>query len=464
MLQSDNPMSTARYSEQEIAWLRSVDRDAVWHAFSQMSSYDGLIIDRGEGSWLIDIHGRRYLDAASSLWCNVHGHRHPAINRAIAEQLDKVAHVTNLGMSHPETIRLADRLVRISPSSLEHVFFCSDGASAVEVAMKIAFQYWKQLGVSPEDRNKFLVLGNAYHGDTIGTVAVGGVEQFHRLFQPLLFPVLRGPCPYGSRMHAVGNDAIVQKHLNTYRSLFEQHSREIAAVVIEPLLQCAAGMVYHPPGFLKGMAELCREFDTLMIVDEIAVGMGRCGRLFACEYESVQPDLLCIGKGLTGGYLPMSATLTSRRVFEAFLGDASKTLYHGHTYGGNPLAAAAANATLDLTRSMLDSGTVSDRSRQMEIELQSLQSISIVRRIDQLGMLGVVELKSSPDDSILPRSKRVCELLLEEGIWLRPLGNTIPIVPPLSISEAELTLLFDCLRRAIQRCVVEGNRSDRSTR
>lgn len=454
-------MNPTRYSEQEIAWLQSVDRDTVWHAFSQMSNYDGLIIDRGEGNWLIDIHGRRYLDAASSLWCNVHGHCHPVINRAIADQLEKVAHVTNLGMSHPETIRLAERLIRLAPESLKHVFFCSDGASAVEVAMKIAFQFWKQSGAAPQERNKFLVLGNAYHGDTIGTVAVGGVEQFHRLFQPLLFPVLRGPCPYGSRTHSERSEAVAQKHLDAYRSLLEEHAKEIAAVLLEPLLQCAAGMVYHPPGFLKGMAELCREFDTLLIVDEIAVGMGRCGRMFACEYESVQPDVLCIGKGLTGGYLPMSATLTSRRIFEAFLGDASQTLYHGHTYGGNPLAAAAANATLELTQSMLDSGTISDRTKQMKTELEALQSMTMVRRVDQLGMLGVVELQGPPNDLLRRLSRRVCEELLLEGVWLRPLGNTIPIVPPLSISRAELKLLFDSLRRVIQRVAMEGDNSGR---
>lgn len=455
MQQPDKLMNATRYSESEIAWLQSVDRDTVWHAFSQMSNYDGLIIDRGEGNWLIDIHGNRYLDAASSLWCNVHGHCHPVINRAITKQLTKVAHVTNLGMSHPETIRLAERLIRLAPASLEHVFFCSDGASAVEVALKMAFQYWKQSGAAAHERNKFLVLGNAYHGDTIGTVAVGGVEQFHHLFQPLLFPVLRGPCPFGSRMHPKRSDELVQKYLDAYRSLLEEHAREIAAVLIEPLLQCAAGMVYHPPGFLRGIAELCREFDTLFIVDEIAVGMGRCGRLFACEYESVQPDVLCIGKGLTGGYLPMSATLTSRRVFEAFIGDASKTLYHGHTYGGNPLAAAAANATLDLTQSILESGAISDRSTQMATELQSLQSLSAVIRVDQLGLLGVVELGRSTDDPMRLESKRVCKELLQMGVWLRPIGNTIPIVPPLSISEAELKQLFDSLRYAIQRVATD---------
>ncbi|AMV34805.1 L-Lysine-8-amino-7-oxononanoate aminotransferase [Pirellula sp. SH-Sr6A] len=451
MLHSNLRGDESAYSEQEIRWLQSVDRETVWHAFSQMADYDGLIIDRGEGNWLIDIQGNRYLDAASSLWCNVHGHSHPRINQAIVEQLAKVAHVTNLGMSHPETIRLADRLIRLAPDSLEHVFFCCDGASAVEVAMKMAFQFWKQSGAGQDERNQFLVLGNAYHGDTIGTVSVGGVERFHRLFGPLLFPVLRGPCPTGSRIVPHQNDFLLASYLREYRLLFEQHAREIAAVIVEPLLQCAAGMVFHPPGFLSGMAALCREFDTLLIVDEIAVGMGRCGRMFACEYESVQPDVLCIGKGLTGGYLPMSAALTSGRVFDAFLGDSTRTLYHGHTYGGNPLSAAAANATLDLTQAVLEQGVMGERVDRMDSELRAVQSMGCVQRVDYLGMLGAIEWNAPSYQLGCQAVRRVCDELHREGIWLRPLGNTLPIVPPLSITDDELSMLFIKIRQAVQQ-------------
>jgi adenosylmethionine-8-amino-7-oxononanoate aminotransferase len=451
MLHSSLRVDGAAYSEQEIRWLQAVDRETVWHAFSQMAGYDGLIIDRGEGNWLIDIQGNRYLDAASSLWCNVHGHCHPRINQAIVEQLAKVAHVTNLGMSHPETIRLADRLIQLAPDSLEHVFFCCDGASSVEVAMKMAFQFWKQNGAGPDERNQFLVLGNAYHGDTIGTVSVGGVERFHRLFGPLLFPVLRGPCPSGSRIDTHRDESLLASYLMNYRTLLEKHAREIAAVLVEPLVQCAAGMVFHPPGFLSGMASLCREFDTLLIVDEIAVGMGRCGRMFACEVESVQPDILCIGKGLTGGYLPMSAALASNRVFDAFLGDSTRTLYHGHTYGGNPLSAAAANATLDLTQALLDGGVLGERVNQMELELRATQSMASIQRVDHLGMLGAIEWNAVNYEQSCQAIRRVCDELLREGVWLRPLGNTLPIVPPLSITHDELSMLFGKLRRAIQQ-------------
>ncbi len=422
-----------------------------------MKTYDGLIIDRADGCWLTDVEGKRYLDGGSSLWCNIHGHNHPKINRAIQDQLSKVAHVTSLGMSHPTAIQLAERLISLAPKSLQHVFYCSDGASAVEVAMKIAFQYWQQCDSPQPKKTKFVALGKAYHGDTIGTVALGGVELFHSLFKPLLFPVLRGPSPQGQRNGNLAKRASssgclveqeIEQYITSYRCLLEENGSEVAAVVVEPLLQCSAGMVFHPPGFLRRMGELCREFDTLLIVDEIAVGMGRTGKLFASEHEGVEPDLLCIGKGLTGGYLPMSATLTSARIFEAFLGGADKTLYHGHTYGGNPLAAAASLATLELTEELLQGRHWEGRTKELENGLKKLLEYDDVVRADQLGLLGTIELREGSE-----LAASVCRRALERGVWLRPLGNCIPIVPPLSIEAGELELLLSSLEYGLDPTV-----------
>ena len=433
--------------------LRELDKSVVWHAFSQMSDYDGLIIDSAKGCWLTDIDGNRYLDGASSLWCNIHGHRHPHIDQAIRDQLDQVAHVTNLGMSHPTTIRLAKRLVDLAPSNLEHVFFSSDGASSVEVAMKLAFQYWRQCPEPESKRTTFLALGSAYHGDTLGTVSVGGVSRFHSLFEPLLFPVLRGPCPDSYRLPlGVDVDRAAAHYLNEYRLILEMHADEIIAVIVEPLVQGAAGMVVHPGGFLRGIEELCREFGCLLIADEIAVGMGRTGKMFACEHELVQPDFLCIGKGLTGGYLPMSATLTSNRIWRAFLGryEESRSFLHGHTYGGNPLSAAAALATLDVFEMEGTLEVMQAKAELLRSRLDVLRAMDGVGDVRQCGMMAAIELVSDKAlKTAIPwqeqRAGQVCRRVLEKGVWLRPIGNVIPIIPPLSASESEIALLTDSL-------------------
>ena len=433
--------------------LRKLDKSVVWHAFSQMSDYDGLIIDSAEGCWLTDIDGRRFLDGASSLWCNIHGHRHPHIDQAIRDQLDRVAHVTNLGMSHPTTIRLAKRLADLAPNGLEHVFFSSDGASSVEVAMKLAFQYWRQCPKPEPKRTTFLALGSAYHGDTLGTVSVGGVSRFHSLFEPLLFPVLRGPCPDSYRLPlGVEVDGAVGYYLQEYRRILEAHADEIIAVIVEPMVQGAAGMVVHPSGFLRGIAGLCKEFGCLLIADEIAVGMGRTGRMFACEHESVQPDFLCIGKGLTGGYLPMSATLTSSRIWQAFLGryDESRSFLHGHTYGGNPLSAAAAHATLDVFEMEGTLAKLPIKEEMLRSRLDALRSLDGVGDVRQCGMMAAIELVSDKAmKTAIPwqeqRAGQVCRRVLEKGVWLRPIGNVIPIIPPLSATESEIALLTDSL-------------------
>lgn len=449
--------------------LHELDRTVLWHAFSQMSEYDGLIIERAEGSWLTDIHGKKYFDGASSLWCNLFGHRVAQIDRALIDQLGQVAHVTNLGMSHPVSIRLAERLTQIAGRGLEHVFFAGDGASAVEVAMKLAFQYWCQCDRPEPSRTKFLALGDAYHGDTIGTVSVSGVSLFQKTFEPLLFEVLRGPCPDDYRRpQAMSSSEACAHYLEAYEAILIEHHRSIAAVIAESCIQGAAGFVMQPKGFLAGLAKLCKKYNVLLILDEIAVGMGRTGRMFAFEHEEIaaggviEPDFLCLGKGLTGGYLAMSATLSSRRIWEAFLGDytESKTFFHGHTYGGNPLAAAAGLAVLDLLEGHLGDGRFSLEAIRANSErfakvLEPLEDSPIIGQVRRLGMMAALVLVASketksPFQGYKRMGKRICEQAISRGLWLRPLGDVIPILPAVTTPTQELVWLGETLSSIFQ--------------
>ncbi len=281
------------------------DREHYWHAFTQMSEYEPLIVDKADGVWLFDTEGNAFLDGVSSMWCNVHGHRHPHIDRAIKRQLESVAHVTSLGMSNSTTIALVKRLVESTPAGLECVFFASDGACAVEIALKLAFQYWRQIESPQPQRDLYLALGDAYHGDTLGSVSVGGVSRFHAMFDPLLFKVVRGPCPDAERVsNDVGPQGAAEFYLRQYESIIERFKDRLAAVIIEPLVQGAAGMVMHPPGFLRGMRELTRKHGLLLIADEIATGMGRTGKLWACEWEDVEPDFFAPERGSQAAIFP----------------------------------------------------------------------------------------------------------------------------------------------------------------
>jgi adenosylmethionine-8-amino-7-oxononanoate aminotransferase len=432
------------------------DRRHHWHAFTQMAEYEPLIIERAEGCRLFDIDGRSYLDGAASLWCNVHGHRHPRIDAAIRAQLDRVAHATSLGMGCDTTARLAKRLADLTPGNLTRVFFASDGSSAVEVALKMAFQYWRQCERPRPAKTKFIALGEAYHGDTIGSASVGGIPRFHALFRPLLFEVIRAPIPDPRRLPK-STPADAEYFLSELEPLLAAHHAEVAALVIEPLVQCAAGMVMHPPGYLRGVCELTTKFDVLLIADEVAVGMGRTGTIFACEQENVVPDFLCLGKGLTGGYLPMSATLTHDTIYQAFLGEwhAGRTLHHGHTYSGNPLAAAAALATLDVFDEEQTLSQLPAKIARLGEHLGRLAEHPNVATTRQRGLIGALELR--PDKSIgLPypaaerRGWRVCRAALARGVWIRPLGDVLYVMPPLAISLAELDELMETVGKAIE--------------
>jgi adenosylmethionine-8-amino-7-oxononanoate aminotransferase len=434
------------------------DREIVWHAFTQMAEYEPLVIERAEGCMLFDIDGRAYLDGFSSLWCNIHGHRHPRLDEALRRQLDRVAHVTQLGSSNPTTIELAKRLVDIAPPGLEHVFFSDDGATAVEVALKMAFQYWRQRPDPKPEKNLYVALGDAYHGDTLGSVSVGGVERFHAMFRPLLFDVLRTPAPDSYRLpEGIRAEGACGHYLAAMDRLLAKHHDRVAAVVIEPLVQAAAGMIMHPSGYLRGLRELTRRWDALLIADEVAVGFGRTGKMFACQQEDVTPDLLCLAKGLTAGYLPLAATLATDEIWRAFLGTyaESRTFFHGHTYGGNPLGAAVALASLDVFKEEKTLERLRPKIERLADHLARIAELPHVGDVRQRGLIAGIELvRDKRTKQPFPweerRGMRVCEHAWAEGVLLRPLGNVIVIMPPLSITLEELDRICAAVERGIK--------------
>ncbi len=423
-----------------------------------MAEYEPLVIERAEGCTLFDIDCRAYLDGVSSLWCNVHGHRHPRLDAAIRQQLDRVAHVTQLGSSNPTTIELAKRLVGIAPPGLNHVFFSDDGATAVEVALKMAFQYWRQRKEPKPDKTLFIALGDAYHGDTLGAVSVGGVERFHAMFQPLLFDVLRTPAPDMYRLPAgISAEAACEHYLAAMERLLAEHHERIAAVVIEPLVQAAAGVIMHPPGYLRGVRELTRQYGVLLIADEVAVGFGRTGTMFACEQEEVAPDLLCLAKGLTGGYIPLAATLATDEIWQAFLGAfaESRTFFHGHTYSGNPLGAAVALASLDIFAEEKTLEQIRPKIDRLAEHLARIARRPHVGDVRQRGLIGAIEMvrdraTKEPYPWEERRGMRVCDYARSEGILLRPLGNVIVVMPPLAIKLDELDRICTAIDRGIE--------------
>jgi len=393
-----------------------------------------LLIEAAEGSELIDTEGRRYLDGVSSLWCNVHGHRHPAIDAAVREQLGRVAHSTMLGLSHPWATELAARLVEIAPPGLNRVFYSDSGSTAVEVALKMAFQYWQHRGGQHVRKTSFISLEGGYHGDTLGSVSVGGMPLFHSTFEPLLF-----------RSHRVepGN-------LDQVARVLAMHEEDVAAIVMEPLVQGAAGMVTHPPGFLRAVRRLCDRHGVLLICDEVATGFGRTGTMFACEQEGVSPDLLCLAKGLTGGYMPLAATLASERIYEAFLGSHAefKTFFHGHTYTGNPLACAAALASLEVFERERTLVRLQPKIRLLREWMSQVERMREVTEVRQCGLMVGIDL--GEHDPGLRLGHRVVLEARKRGVIVRPLGDVIILMPPLSISKQDLRRLVEVVAKAIR--------------
>jgi adenosylmethionine---8-amino-7-oxononanoate aminotransferase len=402
-----------------------------------MAEWIPLVISRGEGSWLFDTTGRRYLDGVSSLWCNVHGHCHPRLDGALRGQLAKLAHSTFLGLSHEPGIRLAQALLKVAPAGLSRVFFSDSGSAAVEIALKQSFQYW-QLKDRPS-KQKFLRLGDAYHGDTLGAVGVGGIELFHRVFGPLLVQSIAIPSPA-----TVG----LQTALTALELELELRAFEIAAFVMEPLIQGAAGMLVHPASFLSQAAALCRKHHVHLIVDEVATGFGRTGTMFACEQEKVSPDFLCLAKGISGGYLPLAATLSTEDVYTAFLGKRTdlKHFFHGHTYTANPLACAVGLESLELLResTLANAALVIPPFRAALDRINQLAGVSSVR---SCGMMGGIELTPREGEGV---GVDVCNRVRAHGVILRNLGDVVVWMPPLSISLDELKVLEEATTTAIQ--------------
>lgn len=445
----------------DTARLRRLDLEHVWHPFSPMSAYRAdppPIIAAAEGFFLIDTDGRRYLDGVSSLWCNVHGHRVPAIDQAVRAQLDQVAHSTLLGLGNIPSIELAAELVRRAPPGLNKVFYSDSGATAVEAALKIAFQYHKQRPGRGE-RTHFVCLGDAYHGDTLGAVSVGGVELFHGVYRELLFPTLRVPAPvaYRTPQGHTPESYLAHCQRELERVLVKNRER-ICALVIEPLVQGAAGMLVHPPGYLQRARALTRDLDILLIADEVAVGFGRTGHLFACAEESVAPDLLCVAKGLSGGYLPIAATLATDAIYDAFLGDPSegRTFFHGHTYTGNPLGCAAALASLELfdTNRVLEN--VRTNTEILRRRLAQLGNHRHVGEIRQKGVMVGIELVANRETKErFPTKQRVghqvCRAARQEGVMIRPLGDVIVLMPAPAMPAELVERLCDTVIRAIHQ-------------
>ena len=417
------------------AW---VERDAavVWHGFTQMSCFADnapIIVDRAEGRELIDVDGRRYLDAISSLWVNTLGHHVPELDDAIRAQLDRVAHSTLLGNGNRVTIELGEALAAVMPVDQPHFLFASDGAAAVEQALKIAFQYWTNQGVP--GRTSYLAFGGAYHGDTLGSLSVGDGGFGTDVFDPLRFPV--------HRVASGDADAAVR--------VIEDNAFQLAAVVLEPLVQGASGMRLHPPAFVRTVADACTRHGVLMVCDEVATGFGRTGTLFAVEQCGVRPDLLCLGKGLTGGYLPMAVTVASQRVYDAFLGaDLSElTLYHGHSYSGNALAAAVALRHLQLLDEWCVLDNVRARSKQLAGRLTAdVEPLAAVREVRRCGLMTGIEL--APPSDGLRWGRQVSAACVRRGVLIRPLGDVIVIMPPLTITADEIDRIVDTVRAAIE--------------
>lgn len=436
------------------------DREHVWHPFTPMQEYLAeqprpLMIVKAHGSTLTDAGGNEFIDGVSSLWVTVHGHRTPRIDAAVREQLGKVAHTTLLGLANEPSALLAERLVGAAPAGLNRVFYSDSGSTAVEVALKIAFQYWKQSG-RPEKR-EFIALDEAYHGDTIGSVSVGGMPLFHRIFEPLLFDVNRIPTPYCYRCPLGASlPECDMRCLEPLETLLAERAGSIAALVVEPRVQGAAGMLLQPPGWLARAAGLCRAHDVLLIADEVATGFGRTGRMFACEHEAVEPDIMAVAKGITGGYLPLAATLVRESIYEAFLGkpEEQRTFFHGHTYTGNPLACAAALANLDLFDERDVLSHVRDRASRMAGALESVAGMPHVGDVRQLGLMVGIELvrdavTREAFDSELRVGRAVILDARDRGAIIRPLGDTIVLMPPLGIAESGLDRLVAITAKSI---------------
>ena len=439
-----------------------LDKEFVWHPFTQMKDWladDIIVIERGEGSYLFDTDGNRYIDGVSSLWATVHGHQKPELDDAIKDQLGKIAHTTFLGLSNVPAVELAEKLIEIAPDGLGKVFYSDSGSSAVEVALKMAYQYWQQKkGNDNKKRKKFIHLSDSYHGDTLGSVSVGGISLFHEVYGPLLFDTIElpSPHPYRCPYKAESIEECLTRSLKKLDDLLKENEDSVVAVIMEPIMQGAAGMIKHPEGFMRGVRNLTKEHGVLLIFDEVATGFGRTGKMFACEQEDVSPDILTLGKGITGGYLPLSATLTTNEIYEGFLAEYKdfKSFFHGHTYTGNPLAAAVAVANLEVFEKENTLAHLQSKIKFITHKLESFKQLNHVGDIRQAGTMVGIELvqdkeTKEPFDPALKIGDQVIRKAREKGVMIRPLGNVIVLMPPLNIEDEVLEELLDVVEWAI---------------
>ena len=446
-------LSTKRLSE----W----DHRYLWHPFTQMQEWeqeDPIIIERGRGSYLIDTEGKKYLDGTASIWVNLHGHRHPTLDRAVKQQLDNIAHSTFLGLSNPPAIELARELIKIAPKGLTRVFYSDNGSTAVEVALKMAVQYWQQRHPNAGPKQSFLHLKLAYHGDTIGAVSIGNIQVFHARFKPLLFPTIEADPPHCYRcpLHLTA-PSCGMACLDPIEQLLKTRHRELAGLVIEPLMQTAAGMIIHPPGYLRRIRELCTQYKVLLITDEVATGFGRTGKMFACHHEGITPDLMAISKTMTGGYMPLAATLTTEEIYRGFLGkyEEFKSFFHGHSYTGNPLGCAVALANLRIFKEERTLARLRPKIRALTTWLKPLARMAHVGDIRQVGLVAGIELVTDrTTKEPYPIEARIGHRVTAEtrrnGLLLRPLGNVLLLLPPLSVSLPELKRMLSILQTAIK--------------
>ncbi|AKO92613.1 adenosylmethionine--8-amino-7-oxononanoate transaminase [Priestia filamentosa] len=428
----------------------------LWLPFTQMKDYDEnpLIIENGEGIKVKDVYGKEYYDGFSSVWLNVHGHRKQELDDAIKRQLEKIAHSTLLGMTNVPATELAEKLINISPKNLTRVFYSDSGAEAVEIALKMAFQYWKNVG-KPE-KQKFISMKNGYHGDTIGAVSIGSIDLFHHVYGPLMFESFKAPVPYVYRSESQDPCICRDECLQELEQLLKEHHHTIAALSIESIVQGASGIIVMPEGFLSGVRELCTKYEVLLIVDEVATGFGRTGKMFACEHENVQPDLMAAGKGITGGYLPIAVTFATERIYEAFYDDYSnmKTFFHGHSYTGNQLGCAVALENLRLFEVEEVVEKVAEKSENLKKLLNTLYELPHVGDVRQLGfMCGIELVQSKKMRQPFPSDKRIgykVSLKMRElGMLTRPLGDVIVLMPPLVSTVEDLKEMIEIIKQAI---------------
>jgi adenosylmethionine-8-amino-7-oxononanoate aminotransferase len=457
-------------SEDESARLRrlaEIDRRHLWHPFTPMDEWEAedppLIIERGEGAYLIDTVGRRYLDGVSSLWVNIHGHRRAEIDEAVRRQLGRIAHSTQLGMSQDAAIALAEKLTTIAPPGLSRVFYSDSGATAVEVALKIAFQYQRQRTPARPEKSKFIALNLAYHGDTVGAVSVGGIDAFHAIFGPLLFETIRAEspycyrCPRGAQARGAETQPCAVCAGEEIERLILERADETAAVIVEPMVQGAAGIITQREGFLRRVREACDRADVLFIADEVATGFGRTGRMFACEHEGVAPDIMCLAKGITGGYLPLAATLATEEIFGAFRGapGEGRTFFHGHSYTGNPLGCAAALANLGIFEAEGTIAALGPKIRLFWEELGRLRALPAVGEVRGLGLMAGIELVADreskrPYPPETRMGRRVTLAARRRGLAIRPLGDVLVFMPPYCVNDEEIAWMAGVAGEAIE--------------